>query len=345
MKAQSPSSKDQSGRQRTAGTRRSLSADLGLWTLGFGLCLLFFLTACRRGDELPEASGNSPVSVHLSTNVVRVGDVFHLTLTAIHPQSDTVSVPELTQGKDLIVRNRHEKKQPLTDGRAKTTWKYEMTSFVVGDHVVSTGVVQLVHADGTSTAIPFPVTKFVVQSLLADSNTPRRDIKGLAEWPGAFPRWLAGVLLISVLALVAALAVHRLLTKPRTILQYPPPVPPHETALNDLKRLLAKGWIESENAEPFYVELSSIIRRYLENRFGLRAPERTTEEFIREASTSRILSSDHQMLTCQFLEQCDLVKFARHRPQRADMQNGYNAAERLVRETIPPEPSTIPHSP
>ena len=115
--------------------------------------------------------------------------------------------------------------------------------------------------------------------------------------------------------------------------------------MNALRDLLAKGWIETENSEPFYIELSSIIRRYLEGRFGLRAPERTTEEFIREAVTSRLLSSDHQMLTSEFLEQCDLVKFARHRPKRADMQNGYNAAERLVRETIPPEPSTIPHSP
>jgi hypothetical protein len=138
--------------------------------------------------------------------------------------------------------------------------------------------------------------------------------------------------------------VHRFLTNPRTILRYPPPLKPHETALNALRDLLAKGWIESENAEPFYIELSSIIRRYLEDRFGLRAPERTTEEFIREATTSRFLSSDHQILTSEFLEQCDLVKFARYQAGREDMKNGYRAAERLVRETIPtPPPSTTDH--
>lgn len=312
---------------------------------------VLLVASCGRSHDVSsKAVDPSSLSVNLSTNIVRVGDVLQMTLTAELPPTDTLAIPEFAQGKDLIVRNRQEKKQTLGNGRIRTTLMYDLTSFVVGDHTISTNAVQFVHSDGTTTTTPFPMTKFSVQSLLAGPNTPLRDIKGLADWPGAFPRWLTGLLLISVLAVIAALVVHRFLTTPRTILQYSPPPPAHETALNELRSLLAKGWIESENVEPFYTELSSIMRRYIENRFGLRAPERTTEEFIREAATSRLLSSDHQMLTSGFLEQCDLVKFARHRPQRADMQNGYNAAERLVRETIPPstiddQPSPISHSP
>ena len=294
----------------------------------------------------PSLSDFSPLSVGLSTNVIRVGDVFRMILTAVHPKTDTLIVPELSQGKDVMVRNHQERKQTLTGDRVRTTLNYDITSFVVGEHIISTGVVQFVHGDGTTTVIPFPVAKFAVRSALAGANTPWRDIKGLAHWPGVFPRWLTGLLLIAVLAVIAALTVHRFLTNPRTILRYPPPLKPHEAALNALRDLLAKGWIESENAEPFYIELSSIIRRYLEDRFGLRAPERTTEEFIREAATSRFLSSDHQMLTSEFLEQCDLVKFARYQAGREDMKNGYRAAERLVRETIPtPPPSTTDHQP
>jgi hypothetical protein len=303
---------------------------------------IVMIASCRRGDNGSPAAGSSPLSVSLSTNIIRVGDVFQATVTAVHPQSDSVASPELSQGKDLIVRNRQEKQRILADGRTETTLKYDLSSLVIGEHSISTGAVQFVHSDGTTTAVPFPSTKFLVQSMLAGPNTPWRDIKGLADWPGAFPRWLTGLLLISALALIAAIVVYHILSKPRTILQYPPPPAPYETALNELRRLLAKGWIESEDSEPFYVELSSIMRRYLEGRFGLRAPELTTEEFIREATNSRSLSSDHKLLTSEFLEQCDLVKFARHRPQRADMQNGYNAAERLVRETIPPSTTTSP---
>ncbi len=335
----------QSQRQRKSRAKRLFSPGAGLWILGFGLSVLLAATGCRRGHEgAGRPSTSSPLSVGLSTNVIRVGDVFQLTLTSLLPPSDTLAAPDLARGKEVVVRNRTEKRRTLPDGRVQTTWKYDLASFVIGTHNIGTGVLQIVHSDGTSTATPFPTAEFSVRSMLADSNQSPRDIKDLEEWPGAFPRWLAGVVLISILALLAAVAMYRLLTKPRTILHYAPPPPPHETALNELKRLRAKGWIESENTEPFYVELSSIIRRYLENRFGLRAPERTTEEFIREASTSRLLSPDHQMLTCEFLEQCDLVKFARYRPRRADMQSGYDAAERLVRETIPQEPSTLPHS-
>ena len=294
------------------------------------------VTSCHRShDVLPHTVSASPVSVGLSTNEVRVGDVFSMTLIADYPSTDSLLVPDIAQGKDLVVRNRQEKKQTLADGRVRTTIQYDLASFVLGDHTICTGAVQLVHHDGTSTSLPFPPAKFMVQSLLNKANTPWRDIKGLAHWPGIFPRWLIGILFISALAALAALFVYRFLTKPRTILQYSPPLPAHEIALNELRTLLSKNWIEAENVEPFYTELSSIMRRYLENRFGLRAPERTTEEFIREATTSRLLSPDHQGLTSNFLEQCDLVKFARHRPQRADMQNAYHAAERLVRETIP----------
>jgi hypothetical protein len=73
----------------------------------------------------------------------------------------------------------------------------------------------------------------------------------------------------------------------------------------------------------------------IEARFGLRAPERTTEEFIRDALSSRKLSDAHRDLVAGFLEQSDLVKFARHAPGQADMRNALDSAGLLVRQTTP----------
>jgi hypothetical protein len=211
------------------------------------------------------------------------------------------------------------------------------------DCVASNGVVVKQH---------FPDARFSVVTTLLGSNTPLRDIKGVLRWPAAFPRWVMGLLLVAAIAALAAILVRRFISKPRTFLNYPPPPPPHEVALKALQELLARGWIEEGRIEPFYVELSCIVRRYIEDRFRLRAPEQTTEEFIREAVSSRLLSQEHQMLTRDFLEQCDLVKFARYEPEQMVMRSGYAAAERLVRETIPVpapadnhQPSTINHSP
>ncbi|HOW97476.1 MAG TPA: hypothetical protein PK634_06770, partial [Kiritimatiellia bacterium] len=106
-------------------------------------------------------------------------------------------------------------------------------------------------------------------------------------------------------------------------------------ALRALQRLKERGLIEKAEIEPFYVELTGIARRYLESRFGLRAPERTTEEFIREASVSGLLSAAHQALVRDFLEQSDLVKFARFAPGIPEMNAAFASAEKLVVETRP----------
>lgn len=300
------------------------------------LTLTVLLASCARQTEtVPKDPLH--VTVSLSTNVIRIGDVVDATITAYHPANGEVRLDDPGQGKDIVIRNRDWETEPVTEDRAKTVIRYELTSFRTGDHVLSTGLVECALSDGEVLQAPFPFALLQVESTLGDTNNVMRDIKAPVNWPAVFPPWLLALVIIVVLTLAVALVAARVLAKPRTLLQQPPPTPPHMVALQALAKLLRSGWIESENVEPFYVELSSIVRRYIEDRFDLRAPERTTEEFIREAAVSRVLTSDHQLLTREFLEQCDLVKFARHRPGKQDMQAAYDAAERLVQETRPSE--------
>jgi hypothetical protein len=182
-----------------------------------------------------------------------------------------------------------------------------------------------------------PESSLRVESVLADTNAPLRDIKDPVSWPGPFPWWAVALAVVVLLAVLAALLAVYLVNRPRKPPPLPKGPPPHEVALRALRELLARGWIEEGAVEPFYVAVSNIARSYIEDRFHLRAPEQTTEEFIREASRSHALSAEHQDLVGAFLTQCDLVKFARHRPGPDDMKAAYAAAERLVMETRPPE--------
>ena len=84
----------------------------------------------------------------------------------------------------------------------------------------------------------------------------------------------------------------------------------------------------------WFVELSSIVRDYLERRYEIRAPELTTEEFLPEAvaregadapSTARSSS--------QFLERCDRVKFAGYRPDPSESIATLDAARAFVEDT------------
>ena len=111
------------------------------------------------------------------------------------------------------------------------------------------------------------------------------------------------------------------------------PLSAYEVAIQALRQLLDENLMGRGEVEAFYTRLSDIVRHYLEGRFGLRAPERTTEEFLYEVSRDNALTPEHQELLGVFLQEADLVKFARFRPGLADMKRAFDAAEEFVRET------------
>ncbi len=90
---------------------------------------------------------------------------------------------------------------------------------------------------------------------------------------------------------------------------------------------------EGEALDAWYVRLSSIVRRYLEDRFALRAPELTTEEFLRVAQRSVQLSAEHKALLTSFLADCDRVKFAGYEPGAEESKSVLEAARRFLLET------------
>jgi hypothetical protein len=109
-------------------------------------------------------------------------------------------------------------------------------------------------------------------------------------------------------------------------------VPPHEKARAKLLEALSL----LKQPRPFCILVSDTIRVYLEERFNLRAPERTTEEFLEELQHSALLSYEQKRTLGEFLMGCDLVKFARYEPGEPELQGIYESALRLVEETQPP---------
>ena len=107
----------------------------------------------------------------------------------------------------------------------------------------------------------------------------------------------------------------------------------HADALAELERLFAL--IDTEQSRPYAIESSAIIRRYIEARFRLDAPHRSTEEFLAEAQHSPKLTPEFQKLLADFLHCCDLLKFARTSADRGELAQLHDAAIRFVKETAP----------
>jgi hypothetical protein len=107
----------------------------------------------------------------------------------------------------------------------------------------------------------------------------------------------------------------------------------HALALAALEQLQRQDLIGQARIDEFYIRLSSILRRYVEWRFGLHAPEQTTEEFLTAVPVTGGLIANHRDLLDTFLQHCDLVKFARHRPTLSDMEEAFESAKNFVEHT------------
>ena len=65
----------------------------------------------------------------------------------------------------------------------------------------------------------------------------------------------------------------------------------------------------------------------------MRAPEETTEEFLSALQQSDALRQHHKGLLKQFLQHCDLVKFAELEPSTEDIQGTFDACKNFIIET------------
>lgn len=150
--------------------------------------------------------------------------------------------------------------------------------------------------------------------------------------PVAIPSGWGWLWILLILLILGAVAWWWWKRRHKIIVEAPAvQIPPEIRAREKLRHALTL----MDQPKPFTVFVSDAARVYLEERFDLKAPERTTEEFLFELQASHKLSGPHKTLLAEFLRQCDLVKFARYEPGQEELQALYDAALRLVDETCP----------
>jgi hypothetical protein len=143
------------------------------------------------------------------------------------------------------------------------------------------------------------------------------------------PRWAWALAAVAALALAAPFAVRaaaawRARARRRSA---------YDVARDALDALLMAPRPTAAEMDAFFVQLSGVIRRYLEDRFGLRSPELTTEEFLEELADSPELVRSHQRLLRDFLSRADLVKFAHFLPEPRDVEESLDSARRFLETT------------
>jgi hypothetical protein len=156
-----------------------------------------------------------------------------------------------------------------------------------------------------------------------------RDIKPPMDIPNGWA-WLWWGLAI-LAAVAVAIFAWRWWQKRKAQVPVIPPVPAHVRA----KQKLAEALALISQPKPFCTLVSDTARFYLEERFDFHAPERTTEEFLRELAGTKLLLPDQKESLGNFLAGCDLVKFAKYEPAEPELREVHGSAMRLIEETEP----------
>jgi hypothetical protein len=292
------------------------------------------------GETAADDAAPAPVEIRAAVDpdTVPIGTPVRYTLTiAAAPEVEIVLSQPTERLGDFEIVDFGDLPPGEWEGRRVVTRWLDVVGFEPGYHLVRSPPVLYRRPGEELVEAPAVETVITVESLLeqaGDATRDIRDIKGPEDVPPNWRPWaLAGGLLAAALAL--ALVLSRVLGRDRRARLPAPPPPPHEVAYAELERLRRRGLVESGLFKDYYSALSDIVRTYVEQRFGLRAPEMTTEEFLLTSARGGVLASGHRALLGEFLTESDLVKFARHVPAIADTERAWAAAKRFVDETAP----------
>jgi len=145
-----------------------------------------------------------------------------------------------------------------------------------------------------------------------------RDIKDVIALPVSIPWWCwlaGGLALLAIIGLILFILKKNSPKKQKQI-------PPHERALHALKS--ARDLMTPDQSRAFAIKMAEILRRYIEERFHLFRPNLTTREFLQaltrqtDMKNSALLAYDN--LLKDWLNHCDMVKFARYRLPEEEME-------------------------
>ena len=306
--------------------------------------------ARRGGSDSPRSAlrtkqlGPVTVATSLTPTEPIIGDQLTLHITVDAPADVEVLMPEFGEALDRYrIVDFVPRKKVNSDGSTTYSQKYTIQPYQSGEQSIPPILVEFV--DNRPGKKPSPDDldayeiltdriDFTVKSVLPagasnELKPPLGELELKTESPINGRSWLLAIVIgagvvVGIIALVLAKKWKNQVIRRNA----------YEIARTRLDQLMARPLPETvEAVESFFIEISAIVRRYLENRYELRAPDLTTEEFLSLAGQGDNLSRDHQALLQEFLRQADMVKFAGVSVSPDDIKRSTDLASRFLDET------------
>lgn len=261
-------------------------------------------------------------------------DVF-LTVRVSAPSEVDVQLPPLPDRLAGFAQSGEFADDPVSEnGKRTVTRHYRLTPVVADEYRVAPMAVEYVDRSSNPPERKWFATRPVVLDLVRPESgglMGAGDIKEVLDpvWIGPAFRTVLMVVLGVVALCGLGVGVWYASRRVRETIQVMR-MTPRERAIRELERLLAQDLIGKNQVKDFYVELTMIVRRYIERSHSIRAPEQTTEEFLQAVAGDARFSGDTVRKLRNFLQSADLVKFAAYEPDGRVVDDSVRTAREYI---------------
>jgi len=286
------------------------------------------------------AAAPAPITVSsvVDKSKITIGDLIRYRVTVSHGAEVQVDLPGPGANLGGFEIRGYQVREPKREkDNIVHSAEYTISTFLTGEFAIPPlTIAYKMPGDTVSRFLSTESIKITVESVKPSEAGDIRDIKPPFEIPRNW--WLVarnvGIVLFVLGLAILGIAGYRRHKQGKSLLpvRSEPPRPPHEIALEAINRLIQSGLLENGEIKQFYVELSEIVRRYLEGRYFITAMEMTTTEVLDNMASASVSSEDVELVK-SFLETCDLVKFAKYVPTAEENEATVKSAFELVERT------------
>jgi hypothetical protein len=302
----------------------------------------------------PAAEVDAPITVttRLTPDPSHIGDLLTLEVIVAYPRDHAINLPNGLDFAPLELVSIAEGEIEVT-GTSDLRQRFTITlqHFDVGPAEVPSFPITWIDPSDAVHTYPVAAHPFTVDSLLVNEADPAlrgEDPMISLEYPNVrlaiiIYSVLAGILLAAAIA--GAIVLWRRRERPVVL---PPPIPPHERALAELEALARdrETLIAAGAYQDYYLRLTEIAKRYLGGRFEFEALDRTTEEIQDLFSRGRVkIAPLDPKQVLAFLQDCDLVKFARLAPPDDEARAALQVVREMVEVSMPRPEQAPPEEP
>ncbi len=297
-----------------------------------GMTLILLLLA------LGSFAQNATVKAVLDSTQILIGDQVNLDISVEFNELIPVAWPAY---KDTITGQLEIVQASIPDTIKKETGetiihqRLVLTSFDTG-FITLPAIMFVFNGDSSQTLATEPLLLYV-SDILVEMEAEIKEIKEPYDVPYNWRKWLkwAAIVLLTLALIIGGILLwNKYRKKPETILARPKPKrPAHEIALEKLEELRQKKLWQNNQTKQFYIELSDIVREYIEFRYDVLALEMTTQETVSALKLKGLEDTKTQTLK-QMLQMADLAKFAKYTPISNENEQCFDIARQFVNATL-----------